>query len=1336
MISRLGSYAYVKTLVLLLCSCALYAQDCNLPILSSFQNNTTSSFTLDWFDFNDGDVSWEIEFGEQGFARSGFPTIRDIAETTIDLTGLLSGVTYEIYIRAVCSNEEFSDWNGPFFTNTVIENSGLCQLNLEIPDNNCPLESSFLIEVDNHPNSTLGIDLTLDHLNLIIQHPWPPDLRVSLVAPNGVAVLLTEFNGTGADDYGFYDEDDCGNPIVFTDNACESIDVAMPPFVGAFQPESTLSDILEGSPINGTWELRICDRAAGDLGVLQNVELVFSDMACVAPPSFTITDIEADNITVAWNDSPNCMAIEINFKKAADPIQLSSAEYIECDRSPFRLTDLEPDTEYEMTVRSDCGFGIFSPASCTMTFITSCENNSLRAEFDSQNICVNDCEAICLINEIWKNDIANKTNWLVNSAQTSTTFTGPDSDRKGTGNYLYIESQDQCETETAVTLISSCLQKPDDSPCALSFFYHMYGLDIGTLEIAYSLDSVSWTSLWKLEGEQGDAWNLAVVELPFAFDKGLIRFQGTRQNSGVRGDMAIDNIKLIGMDEVEPRLVYVDADGDGFGDLEKPVLLCSTEILLGYSMNSNDCDDNNAAINPAAVELNCNMIDDNCNGMQDDAGNSDISYIVGSVLDETCLGAENGLINIQAVNGQAPFQYEWSNGESGQAITDLTTGIYFCTITDFGGCQLVTDPIFVDFDDLVVYSIKDVLASPCKGNRSGTIELRIEGGLPPYQINWSNGRRGSVVTNLEDGSYSATITDATSCSTIIDSVMVTSPQVLTTGIVQQRDNDCIGGNSGFIQLGILGGSPPYNISWSNGSNSNVNNNLEAGTYSATVTDQNDCLSILSDIAIIDPEELDIELTAIEHITCNGGTNSFVDITVRGGTAPYSYFWSDGTNKQDIVNREAGLYHVTVSDVKSCSAVLENIEILEPSPLNVRIDSLVNVSCAGSESGFVEIEATGGTGPYEYNWGIFDGNQLSENFLDSLLPGAYSLTVVDNFECKSRAFSLDIQSMNTPLRLDIERTTDIRCFGDSTGVLTVQINDGLAPYDFNWSSGDKNISISPNDSISGLIAGLYNVTVTDTEGCVGISDSISISDLAALAYEVEMRVDNACWNENQGAIEINILGGTPPYDVNWSHTTANLTSLFNLASGNYAATITDNEGCTKTTTNIEIMSPAAITVDVELQQPTDTSLGSITVNPSGGTGQLSILWRDPLDGMSSETVMDLGPGDYPLSIVDALGCVLDTIITLDLISSVENPTDSKQVFIYPNPTNDKIILSEEVNGLQYIRLYNLNGQEVMHLNSNYYSMNKEILLPNLPSGLYYYQIKTTTASYLGKIIIVD
>jgi len=544
----------------------------------------------------------------------------------------------------------------------------------------------------------------------------------------------------------------------------------------------------------------------------------------------------------------------------------------------------------------------------------------------------------------------------------------------------------------------------------------MYGVDIGTLEVAFSTDSIEWNTVWRQEGEQGENWNFALVEIPNTFHRGLIRFSATRSQTGLRGDIAIDNIKLIGIDTIQPIVAYVDDDLDGFGVDGLQVLLCSSDLLEGYSLVGGDCDDNDPQVNPAAMESACNNIDENCNGVTDDVGAVSIGYITGAISAETCLGAGNGFITIQAINGQMPYTYDWSNGESGQGITDLSSGVYFCTITDRGGCKAVTDAIFLDYEDLIVYSIKDITASPCVGSRDATVELRIEGGVPPYQINWSNGRRGSFVTNLDDGVYYATITDASSCATVIDSVVIASPQALTTGVVLQRNNDCKDGSSGFIQLGIVGGNPPYSIEWDTGEESNILNSLAAGFYSVTIEDQVGCKSILSNIEILEPEALSAEVIALENITCSGGSDSFVDLRVSGGTAPYSYFWSDGSNSQDLIRKPAGNYSVTISDIQSCSFVMHDIVIAEPNPLTLSVDSLSNVNCAGSSSGYVEISVEGGTGPYAYNWGIFDGEQLSDNYLDTLGPGAYSLTVVDNFECKSKAFSVEVLSLDVPLNL--------------------------------------------------------------------------------------------------------------------------------------------------------------------------------------------------------------------------------------------------------------------------------------------------------------------------------
>jgi len=253
-------FAIVICLYLSLGKVFLNAQECRLPILSSFDSYTTSSLSFSWLDFNVGNVSWELEYGKRGFARTGVPLVTGIDELSYTIAGLDSGTSYEIYLRSDCGNES-SLWNGPFFANTVIANDGLCKLDLEISDNNCPKEDVYFISVEGYPGQALGAELVLEYVDIIIEHPWPPDLKVSLVAPDGSEISLSEHNGSGLDDYGKFQEDDCSLPVRFTDNACQNISESKPPFIGEFQAEEAFSQQLVGTPVNGIWELRICDRA-------------------------------------------------------------------------------------------------------------------------------------------------------------------------------------------------------------------------------------------------------------------------------------------------------------------------------------------------------------------------------------------------------------------------------------------------------------------------------------------------------------------------------------------------------------------------------------------------------------------------------------------------------------------------------------------------------------------------------------------------------------------------------------------------------------------------------------------------------------------------------------------------------------------------------------------------------------------------------------------------------------------------------------------------------------------------------------------------------------------
>lgn len=1331
---------FVFLLVLFFCYVPyVLSQACGLPIVSSFKNPTLNGFEIRWLDFNEGLTTYDLEWGLKGFDPTGSPSIEGLTLEQYTLINLFPGKTYEIYIRSRCENGDLSDWNGPYFQNTVIDNEDACDLAFDISDDRCPLYDVFYVNIDGYDDFKLGDDLVIEQIEISLQHPWPPDLDVKLRAPSGAEVSLTVHNGNGTDNLGDLGVSDCGGALLFSDNACESISDARPPFIGILRPEEALTGLYTPVSPNGLWELSICDRASGDLGQLNHIKLQFTEEACVVPPSFDIIDIESDQVSLGWVNSFDCASLEIVYRKVSDPIQLSSSRVVRCEETSFTINDLDASTEYVLMVRALCAGGKRSPESCPILFTTACANSSLIENFNNLELCDASCEMECPMVSTWSNVDENRSDWLVYQGTTPTSFTGPS--RMNSDNYIYIESQDNCNLTSVVQLISACLQKDEMSVCALSFDYHMYGQDIGLLEIEYSVDSINWISVWENAGDQGDMWQSAHVSIPGTFDYGLIRFSATRKAQGLRGDMAIDNIKLIGIDTVRPLLYYRDVDGDGFGDMKDPLLSCTDVTPQGYVLNNEDCDDISASIFPGALEINCNQIDENCNGMQDDAGISDISYDIISVRDESCVGEENGFIEIAGQLGQAPYRYAWSNGREGSELSNVGTGIYFCTISDLGGCEIVTEPIFVGFEDIIVYSVQEMINPSCFGENDGVLQILFEGGTPPYQVAWSNGRRGSRVVGLEDGMYNATISDATNCSVVIDSLRMIGPQVLTSGVVLKRDNKCFGNEGGFIQLGIFGGLPPYSILWDTGETSSIITNLSSGFYTVTITDQNNCQVVVPDINITSPDSLVIGINNIEHLSCVDDRNSLVDISIQGGQSPFAYFWSDGNKLQDLINRPAGTYTVTVTDVNACSAVLESVTILEPEPIAIAVDSLINVNCVGSMDGFLSVDVSGGNAPYSYNWGIDDGNTVSSNTLETLGPGKYSLTVVDAFNCKSSPISVEVINRNVPLGVNLDILESIRCYGDSTGQMIAQVDGGQLPLDYNWSIGQKNISDKTKDTLSGLISNYYNLTVTDNDGCVGISDSVFVFSNEVVSYMLGLRVNNVCDDGVSGELNIEGTGGVAPYDILWNDGQVGGQAV-GLSNGFYSATVSDALGCLNVVGNLSITSPSPLSIVANLTHPTSDNLGSIALSVEGGELPYSYIWSEPISQVDSSVASQLTPGVYTVTIVDGNGCRKDTsiVMTTTAVKDKDIFQSSKPTLsLYPNPTRNVVYLA----GLDPLRAYCVNVMSIQKfqlLSQNIlpFSVNTfKLDVSSLPSGIYFVQVidKANQQSFLAKLLVL-
>ncbi|NSW45858.1 MAG: gliding motility-associated C-terminal domain-containing protein [Bacteroidales bacterium] len=323
--------------------------------------------------------------------------------------------------------------------------------------------------------------------------------------------------------------------------------------------------------------------------------------------------------------------------------------------------------------------------------------------------------------------------------------------------------------------------------------------------------------------------------------------------------------------------------------------------------------------------------------------------------------------------------------------SDTTT--YSVVVTNAQGCK---DTATVTVNVAKINSINIVSTSVnCPEGHDGALSVSSISGVLPFTYNWSNGQTTSSINNLAAGTYQLTITDGMGC-TYSYSATVTQPASFN-GTTNIQDVSCFNGNNGAISLTIIGGTSPYTYIWNNGNQTNNPTNLSAGNYNVTVTDSHNCTYIINDILVNQPASaLNYTLDSIKHASCYNGNDGLIIIHGTGGTAPYQYHWSNGTNVNSIAFLTAGNYYVTITDNYQCSFT-ETFTIQQPEAIVVH-SNIVDASCIDGKDGKIEIIITGGEAPYNYLWS--NGTTLVN--AENIGSGNYELTITDNKNCQQTA----------------------------------------------------------------------------------------------------------------------------------------------------------------------------------------------------------------------------------------------------------------------------------------------------------------------------------------------
>ncbi|HZV70781.1 MAG TPA: T9SS type A sorting domain-containing protein [Saprospiraceae bacterium] len=673
---------------------------------------------------------------------------------------------------------------------------------------------------------------------------------------------------------------------------------------------------------------------------------------------------------------------------------------------------------------------------------------------------------------------------------------------------------------------------------------------------------------------------------------------------------------------------------------------------------------------------------------------------------------------------------------------------------------------------------------------NGSAEASVTGGLLPYSYHWNTGSTESIITNLDAGTYTVTVTDANS-TTATGSVSILNTYEIIVD-ASATDETGVNANDGTAMALPTGGLVPYSFEWSNGSAAFMIVDLAPGIYTVTITDDAGCTASQS-VAVNAFGCPTLSIGAfVVNPECFGICNGVIQIQAVGnGTPPYSYFWSNGTVSSGLTGLCAGDFSVTVVDDNGCS-VSETYVLTEPSQIVPGALSSAETA-PGANDGSAWASPSGGVGAYTYLW----SNSSTDSLITGLVPGIYTVTVSDANGCSaSQAVAV---SMFGCTILD-GSVTNATCFESCDGSITVTLNNAVLPVTFLWDDG------STQSSLTEACAGSYSVTATDATGC-----SASASFTVDQPFPVNANADNTdetLADANDGTAWSTPNGGTAPYTYLWSNGSVD-SLIINLAPGIYFVTVTDANGCTDVdianisqvqcigshtfihgeptchgscdgyaiafvddtisvitylwntgdTTNsltglcdgtysltitnedkgctddsftFELHSPDSLELIVDqITHLTDSTSASISIHGAGGIFPYTYQWSGP-GGFTSdlEDLSGIGPGTYIVEMVDDFGCsVIDTITIEDHTVGIYDP-DNLKIRLYPNPASEVIYIDAYGLADFKVQLYSIDGH-VLHSWKNITTIDINGFVP----GIYAIRITQGQEYFTSRLVII-
>ena len=720
--------------------------------------------------------------------------------------------------------------------------------------------------------------------------------------------------------------------------------------------------------------------------------------------------------------------------------------------------------------------------------------------------------------------------------------------------------------------------------------------------------------------------------------------------------------------------------------------------------------------------------------------------------DLVCYG-NTGSINVSAAGGNGGYSF-FSSANYGASYTGFTSGAqfsegsYLIKVRDSKGCEVVWEEYGEEKEVNITgpFSPLNLVVTPSNyngfnisgyGKSDGSLTLIATGGNGErgsggnysgyvYSLSGRSDQTSGVYSNLGAGEYTVKVTDGRGCS-FSKSVTLTQPDILNLSVISVEPVKCNGSATGKITVSGSGGVSPYTYQLNNNGfvSSNVFSYLLPGIYQITVRDRNGYIQSISETVVNKNEPVRITLLP-QDVKCFGELNGQISTTITGGSGGFVYLWQKwlsgswqtyGSVLPNINLLGPGRFRLKVTDSDNCSAYDSTI-INQPTQLTVTSVVAHDIICYGS-NGSIDISATGSKGGYRYFYSVNDGASYTEFATGSpLSASSYKLKVTDSNGCNA-LWNNNVKITGPPTALNFTTTLsmyngyNISCYGKSDGSLTINATGGngnkgsggtYSGYSFSFAGG----SSKPENVYTNLIAGSYNIVVTDARGCSVTGSATLTQATVPVNLQISKLEDTKCFNDSSGVITLLASGGAQPYEYMMGQENFTANNVFGkLPVGNYNFTVRDKNGCSNNVSSvITNINPkpgiSLIPNDIKCYQKSD---GEIQASFTGGSGNFGLKWfikngKEWLNIRSdSSKITGLPPGDYRIQVTDLAGCPSlydSTKVYQNVTPLVINQVALHDIICYGGSGSIEIAASGSNGG--YVYQYSKNSEAYLNFTS--------------------------------------